>query len=112
MAEFQTNLGNDREHTNSEDAPAWPTSLAEPILSGLGLPVEFTGQFWGCLRPVCPSCRPGCYPRFLSPIPVCRSGVDAPPSLRIRAVKRPDVVTEPYAGGCPKPAEIGCGRPL
>ena len=47
MAEFQTNLGDDREHTNSEDAPAWPTSPAEPILSGLGLPVEFAGQLGG-----------------------------------------------------------------
>ena len=54
----------------------------------------------------------GVLPQVLSPIPACRSGVDAPPSLRIRAVKWPDVVTEPYAGGGPKPAEIGCGRPL
>ena len=112
MAEFQTNLGDDREHTIWDDAPAWPASPAEQILSGLGLPVEFAGQLGGVSEARLPLVRTGVLLQVLSPIPACRSGVDAPPSLRIRAVKRPDIVTKPCAGGCPKPAEIGCSRPL
>ena len=82
----------------------------DPVWTGLTSGVH--RPIWGVSEARLPLVPTGVLPQVLSPIPACRSGVDALPSLRIRAVKRPDIVTKPCAGGCPKPAEIGCSRPL